>query len=104
MLEKLLHCNLFRDRTVGIPTPLHTFHSSLHAHRLDVGLQDSLITDHPDHLIDDRTCGNRLSDGIGISLDGRNGHARMRECAGRGHSHQGNSQDHSWYDFLNNIH
>ena len=60
MLEQFLDGYLLRNRTVGVPAPFHTFHRSLHTHLFNVRLQDCLITDNPDHLIDDRSHGNRV--------------------------------------------
>ncbi|MBQ3832219.1 MAG: hypothetical protein II815_03495, partial [Bacteroidales bacterium] len=39
------------DRTIRIATPLHTFHRCLHTHHLDIRFQDSLVTNHPDHFV-----------------------------------------------------
>ena len=104
MLKELLHSNLLGDGTVGITRPLHTLHSGLHAHRLHLGLQDGLITDHPDHLVDDSTDGGALSHGIRIGLNRQGCRGRTAERAGRGHAHQGNGNNHCRYDFLDHAH
>ena len=104
MLKELLHSNLLGDGTVGIACPLHTLHSGLHTHRLYLGLQDGLITDHPDHLVDDSTDGGALSHGIGISLNRQGYRGRTAEGTGRGHAHQGNGNNHCRYDFLDHAH
>ena len=64
MEEEFVDGNLFGDGAVGVPTPLHAFQGSLHAQGLDIGLEDGLITHHPNDLVDDRLRGDRL-EGVG---------------------------------------
>ena len=64
MEEEFVDGNLFGDGAVGVPTPLHAFQGSLHAQGLDIGLEDGLITHHPDDLVDDGLRGSRL-EGVG---------------------------------------
>ena len=58
VLKELLHSYLFGYRTIGIPTPLHTFHRGLDAHLLNVGSEDGLIAYNPYDLI------NNGADGV----------------------------------------
>ena len=51
MQEKLLHGNLLRNRTVWIADELDAICLRLQAGNLDVRLEDSLISNYPDHLV-----------------------------------------------------
>ena len=73
VLEELLHGNLLGNRTIGIPTPLHTFHRGLYAHLLNIGPEDGLIAYDPHDLI------NHGADGV------------IGCCC---HPHEGNGRQH----------
>ena len=69
--EEFLYCYLFGYGTVGVAAPFHTFHSRLHAHALDIRLQDGLIANDPYHLVDDAVGrDDRISRSNGVSWGG----------------------------------
>ena len=82
MLEQLLNGNLLGDGAVGVTTPLHSLHGSLHTHVLNIRTQDSVVADNPYHLID-------------------NGTDRILLL---GHSHQWQGEKRKGHNFLYNTH